>query len=230
MIRYLLFTVIISFPATEFLGQSFSKYYFGGSIGAAIPSNWGEKQFNIGFADVAKPGPHIAFDGRWFYNKRLSLGVDMSYARLGQNRGFWNVSRYGEVALSYTMLQSTIHGCYYFDDRGFMPYTGIGFGAYWLLNNLSFRSAYSGTDADASVKYQTRTLKPGFAPQAGFLVKASKRSFLFIDIKFQIIPNIKPEQVYVLDDWGNNIDVVTQNPHGHQNHWVISAGILFGSK
>lgn len=199
-------------------------------MGGAIPSNWGEKQFDIGFADVARPGPRMSFEGRWFYNKRLSLGLDLAYARLGHDRGFWNVSRYGNVSLNYTMCQSTIHGCYYFDDRGFMPYAGIGFGAYWLLNNLNFKSAYTGTNSDASVVYQTRTLKPGFAPQVGFLAKTSKRSFFFIDVKFQIIPNVKPEQVYVQDELGNYVDVVTQNPHGHQNHWSVTAGLLFGCK
>ena len=213
---------------TDIFGQD--RFFLGGSMGAVIPSNWGEKQFDIGFADVSKTGFRAAMEGRWFYNERLSLGAELALSRFGKDPLFWDVNRYGAIDASYTMGQSTLHGCYYFDSKGFMPYVGMGFGAFGLLNRLDFRSNYVGTSSDASVRYQTQAVKPGYSPQFGFLAQISRRSFFFVDCRFQIIPNIKPSQVYVKDELGNFIDVITQNPHGHQNHWVVSTGILFGGK
>ena len=135
MFCYLLFLL----SAEQLLAQK--HVFLGGSIGAAIPSNIGYKEYGIGFGDVAVSGPRLALEGRWFYNPRLSLGAELAFASFGQNDSFWNVGRYGDVALSYNMAELTAHGIYYFADRGFRPYVGVGFGAYLMANSMTFQSA-----------------------------------------------------------------------------------------
>lgn len=202
------------------------KVFIGGTLGTAIPSNIGQKQYGVGFADVAVAGPRVGLNGIWFYNKRLSLGGEIATSHLGKDPVFWNVQRYGNVEASYNLLQLTASGAYYFDDKGFRPYVGIGFGGYLLANRLDFKSAYAGTDADASVEFRTNVIKPGFAPQVGFLTKISKYAFFYADMKFQVIPNVKAETVYIYDENGYAVDMVTENVHGHQNHWTIVVGVL----
>jgi outer membrane protein W len=219
------FCLLFLVQPKQLVGQK--HVFLGGSIGAAIPSNIGYKEFGIGFGDVAVSAPRLALEGRWFYNPRLSLGAELAFASFGQNNSFWNVGRYGDVALSYNMAQLTAHGIYYFEDRGFRPYAGVGFGAYFMANSMTFQSAYTGTDADASTSYKTFTVKPGVSPQLGFVSPVSKKCLFYTDVKFQVIPRLKAEMVEITDDNGNVIDYVTQNPHGHQNHWVVSIGFLW---
>jgi hypothetical protein len=57
--------------------------FLGGSVGIAVPTNMGEKEFDIGFADVANAGPRISANAFWFYNPRLSLNGEMAYAIFG---------------------------------------------------------------------------------------------------------------------------------------------------
>jgi hypothetical protein len=47
-----------------------------------------------------------------------------------------------------------------------------------------------------------------------------------MDLKCKSSP-LKPEVVYIKDENGVTVDAVTQNPHGHQNHWVLSMGLLW---
>jgi outer membrane protein W len=205
------------------------KWLWGGDIGLAIPSNIGEKEYNIGFKDVAQTGPRISLTSRWFYAKTLTLGAELTFSTFSQNNRFWDINNYGTVKNTYNMGSASIEGDYYFSHDEFRPYVGMAFGAYVLSNSLTFKSAYEGTTEDASASYNTTIFKPGFAPSAGFLLAVSKRSFLYSSLKFEIIPNLKPNIIEETDEYGNT-RTVTQNPHSHENHWSLSIGYLFNTK
>jgi hypothetical protein len=227
-VRYLIACMAVLLTSTDALvSQKNKRWFYGGSVGMVLPSNMGEKEFDIGFANVSRSGPKISFDVRWFYNERLALGGELSVCSFPESRGFWNVGRYGNVDAGYSMGQSSVHGLLFFGDDDIMPYIAMGFGAYYLSNRLKFLSAYTGTNADASIEYKTSHVKPGYTPQVGFMVRVPKRRFFYVDIRFQIVPNIKPTAVYFYDTFGYVIDTAVQNAHGHQNHWVFSAGFLW---
>jgi len=199
--------------------------WLGGNIGFSIPSNIGRSGDQIGFKDVAKSGYQIAFAGRWFYNKRLSLGWDIGYQYQDGNEEFWDVNNFGTATSKYNSAHFLAEGNYYFSHQEIKPYCGVSFGAFMLFNTMTFDSAYTGTDADASVSYKAKQWKPGFKPQAGLLIDLSKRALLDIKTGFVLIPNLEETIETVIDNgWPKTI---IQNPHGNQHQWVISMGLLF---
>jgi len=200
--------------------------WLGGSIGIDQPTNLGSKNNEIGFKDVAATGVKIDMNGHWFYSKRISLGAAISFSHFPQNETLWDVGQYGDVENRYQLMTFSLLGRYYFSHHDFRPFLGIGFGANALLNRLRFESAYSGTTADASVSYYSKTIKPGFTPEVGFLMLLDKKLFLQVNAQFSIIPFLKPEPIAIKQD-GYTVAYVVQNPHGHQNHISLSAGLLF---
>jgi len=217
---FLLF--ILAFSSVAF-GQR--NVWMGGSVGFSLPSNMGRSGEQIGFADVASSGFQIAFTGRWFYNERLSLGWDVGWQFQDGNEEFWDVNNFGNVTSNYNSLHLLAEGNYYFSHNEIKPYCGINFGAFMLFNTMTFDSAYSGTDADASVSYKAKQWKPGFKPQAGLLIDLSKHAVLDMKAGFVFIPNLEESVETVIENgWPKT---VIQNPHGNQHQWVISIGLLF---
>ncbi|MBN2165270.1 MAG: hypothetical protein JW717_03235 [Marinilabiliaceae bacterium] len=198
----------------------------GVALGIVKPSDIANSDA-IGFNDVANAGFNIQTSARWFYSARLSLGCFAEYSFLPQNNEFWNTRNYGTVNNYYRMIQLGMQGHYYFSHKEFMPYTGIGFGANFLMNQLDYLSNYENTDADATVKYTTNDWKPSFSPEIGFLWRIAKKSYFHFNIKYTIIPYLKPTTIEVKDNIGYTINYITQNPHGHQNNINISIGFLF---
>jgi hypothetical protein len=218
--------ILTSFLLIHALITAQRNSWLGGSFGIDQPSNIGNKKNEIGFKDVASTGLKIDMNGHWFYNKRMSLGATFSFSHFPQNEKLWDVGQYGQVDNRYLLMNLMLQGRYYFSHHDFRPFLGIGFGANALLNRLRFESAYSGTTADASVSYHSKTIKPGFTPEVGFLVLLDKKLFLQVNAQFSIIPFLKPEPIAIKQD-GYTVAYVVQNPHGHQNHISLSAGLLF---
>ena len=219
----LLLVLVLAFSSSAY-GQR--GVWMGGNIGFSMPSNIGRSGDQIGFKDVAKSGFQIAFTGRWFYNERLSLGWDIGWQFQGGNEDFWNVNNYGEVTSTYHSVHVLAEGNYYFSHKEIKPYCGVSFGAFRLFNTMVFDSAYTGTDADASVSYKANQWKPGFKPQAGLLIDLSKRAMFDVKAGYVFIPNLA-ETIEPIYENGYPVDYIIQNPHGNQHQWVISMGLLF---
>ncbi|MBI9062966.1 MAG: hypothetical protein JEZ14_13365 [Marinilabiliaceae bacterium] len=223
MRTHTLLLVLILAVSSMAYGQK--DVWMGGNVGFSVPSNIGRSGDQIGFRDVAKSGFQMAFTGRWFYNKRLSLGWDVGGQFQDGNKDFWDVNNFGTVTSNYSALHLLVEGNYYFSHQEIKPYCGVSFGAYILFNTMTFDSAYTGTDADASVSYKANQWKPGFKPQAGLLIDLSKRAMFDIKTGFVLIPNLEETVSTVIENgWPKTI---IQNPHGHQHQWVISIGLLF---
>lgn len=220
----ILFVIIFLVNLSSLPAQK--NVYLGGSAGYSTPLNLGRDKDQIGFHDVAKAGPAVAMNALWFYNERLSLGAEAGYQYNGGSN-FWNVANYGEVSSAYHAFNLLLKGNFYFSDEPFRPYCGIAFGAYYLLNKLDFDSSQAGTANDQSVSYTYKQWKPGYAPEAGFLVELSKHALLDVKARLVMIPNLKEEVVDITDDAGYVIDKITTNPHGNQNHLLLSVGLLF---
>ena len=200
--------------------------FIGGKLGTPIPLNVFTSDEEIGFADVASPGILVGVEGRWMYEKRLSLGAELNYQYNPANSDFWDVARFGEVTANYQTASLLFRGDYYFSHKEVRPYTGIAFGGFFIFNNLTFVSSYTGSDNDKSVSYETRLWKPGFAPEGGVAFKLNRKTLLDLNVKFIFIPNIEPEyETEIINGWPV---VINKNPHVNQHHLQLSATLLFG--
>ncbi len=223
MKRHVLVLLLIIIGCSGTYGQK--NVWMGGSIGFSLPSNVGRSGESIGFKNVAKSGFQFAYAGRWFYGKRLSLGWDVGWQFQDGKEKFWDVNNYGNVTSTYSTIHFLAEGNYYFSHQEIKPYCGISFGAFMLSNTMTFDSAYTGTDADASASYKAKQWKPGFKPQAGLLINLSRRTMFDIKAGFVLIPNLEETVETVFENgWPKTI---IQNPHGNQHQWVISMGLLF---
>lgn len=193
-------------------------YFIGGKLGYSFPTNIGRSSGELGFKDVAENGWQAAFLGKWFYNKRLSLGCDFGY-QIQEGSDFWDVENYGDINTSYHTLRLLANGAYYFSHNEVRPYIGLSFGAYYLINSIDFASSNS---SNQSVTYTAKIWKPGVAPQLGLLIELSKKTLLDIHLQMDIIANM--EAIY----YRNATPDYTENPHENQNQISLNIGLLFG--
>ena len=193
-------------------------YYLGGKIGYAFPSNIGRSSDELGFKDVADNGWQAPILGKWFYNKRLSLGFNLGY-QVQDGSDFWDVDNYGDVSTSYQTLHFLANGAYYFSHDEIRPYLGLSFGAYYLINSIDFASSNINNQ---SITYTAKIWKPGVAPQLGLLFELSKKTLLDIHVQMDVIANM--EAVFHRDA----TPPYTENPHEKQNQISINIGLLFG--
>ncbi|MBN2742907.1 MAG: hypothetical protein JXR39_03335 [Marinilabiliaceae bacterium] len=222
-----IFTIALIFAAISASARRPDGVWFGGGLGLSMPSNLGNKASTLGFSTVAVPGFQAQAEGRWFYASRLSLGGALSASFLAQNDDFWVLRNKGRVSASYTMLSAVAKGHYYFSDDAFRPFAGMAFGVGWLSNSLNYESSLSGTLVDNSIDYINRQFKPLFSPEVGFVMEASPKTFFYVTCAFVVLPDMRPEYVPVTDVYGYTADVVVQNPHGNQNHFNFTIGLLF---
>ena len=194
-------------------------YYLGGKIGYSFPTNIGRSSDELGFKDVADKAWLASFTGKWFYNKRLSLGCDMGYQYQGGS-DIWDVDNYGDVSVSYHTMRLLLNGAYYFSHDEIRPYIGLSFGVYYLINTMDFNAS---NITNKSVSYSAKEWQPGVAPQFGALFELDKKTFLDVHVQMDLIAHLEPN-VIIDPDYG----VVTQNPHGNQNQISLNIGLLFG--
>ncbi|MBK3515905.1 hypothetical protein [Carboxylicivirga marina] len=193
-------------------------YFIGGKVGYSFPTNIGNPDKENGFAKYANNGWQIAFFGKWFYNKSLSLGTDLGYQYQGPGDK-WDVGNYGEFKnASYQTIRLLLNGTYYLSQNDIRPYIGVSFGAYYLINTIDFNA----TQNYQSIEYTAKVWKPGLAPQLGLLFELSKKTMLDIHLQMDIIANM--EAIYHPDAEPD----YTENPHEKQNQISIGIGLLFG--
>lgn len=193
--------------------------FVGGKIGYSMPTNIGRSSDELGFKDVAKNGWQVAFVGKWFYSKRLTLGCDFGYQHQGAGE-IWDVDRYGEVDVSYQTIRLLLEGAYYFSHDEVRPYLGLAFGAYYMINSMDFNAKSS---TNTSVAYRAKEWKPGISPQIGIMFELSDKTMLDCQFHMDLIAHMEPTIIHD-PDYG----MVTQNPHGNQNQLGISIALLFG--
>ena len=223
-LKLLLVWIVLSLFISEMDAQK--GVFIGGKLGTSILLNVFTSEEEIGFADVASPGILVGIEGKWMYEKRLSLGAEFNYQYNPANSDFWDVARFGDVTANYQTASLLFRGDYYFSHKEVRPYTGIAFGGFFIFNNLTFVSSYTGSDNDKSVSYETRLWKPGFAPEAGVVFKLNRKTLLDLNAKFVFIPNIEPEyETEIINGWPV---VINKNPHANQHHLQLSATLLFG--
>ncbi len=223
-LKLLFIWIVMSLFLSEMDAQK--GVFIGGKLGTSIPLNVFTSEEEIGFADVASPGILVGVEGKWMYEKRLSLGAELNYQYNPANSDFWDVARFGDVTANYQTASLLLRGDYYFSHKEVRPYTGIAFGGFFIFNNLTFVSSYTGSDNDKSVSYETRLWKPGFAPEGGVVFKLNRKTLLDLNLKFIFIPNIEPEyETEIINGWPV---VINKNPHANQHHLQLSATLLFG--
>lgn len=219
--RLVIFIILLTtlLPAQNTVAQRRTlNVQMGGRFAYSVPTSQG-KTTSIGFSDVAGNGLLAGYFGRWFYAKRLSLGWDAAYQYQGLDKNFWELGNYGEVKGSYQTIQLLAEGNYYFSHDETRPYAGIVFGGLLLRNTLTFNSS---NILNQSVAYTAQNIMPGFGPQAGCTFQLSRKTTLDLHLRYVLIPNLEP--TYIQDE---NLGLITQNPHGAQNHLSISIGLLF---
>jgi hypothetical protein len=212
-----LFSFLVLFIALTSVSNA-QDYFIGGQLGYAFPTNIGRSSDELGFKDMAENGWQAVFTGKWFYNKRLSLGCDLGY-QFQDGSDFWDVDNYGDVSASYQTVRLLVNGAYYFSHEEVRPYIGLSFGAYYLINSIDFASS---SIINQSIKYTSKIWKPGAAPQLGILFELSKKTLLDIHMQMDIIANM--EAIY----HPNAEPPYTENPHETQNQISINIGLLFG--
>lgn len=212
--------------ASTYARIGYKQYYWGIKGGIAVPTNIGRDSEKIGFADVASAGINAAIKGGWFYNERLALGVEAGYLFFPKKDSFWNVSNRGDMSANYQSSNLLVSGTYFMADDGWKPYISVNFGMNYLRNMIKFESRYAGTDNDASVSYVYNEWKPGFGVALGTAVKISPKAEFVIEASSNIIPFLSEKVAPVVED-GTIVDYVTKNPHGNQNHFLITIGINF---
>lgn len=211
---------------TTFARGNRTDLFWGIKGGAAIPSDIGRDSEKIGFADVASTGINTGIKGGWFYNERLSLAVEAGYLYFPKKSSFWNVANRGNLSANYQSATASVAGSYYMSDDGWRPYISMNFGINYLRNMIKFDSRYAGTDNDASVSYVYNEWRPGFGLSLGTTVQVSSKTWLCIEASSTIIPFLKDKTVPIKED-GVIVDYVTQNPHGNQNHFLVTIGFNF---
>lgn len=209
--------VFIVFISVSILDAKAQDYFIGGKLGYSFPTNIGNADKKNGFAEYADKGWQIAFSGKWFYNKSLSLGTDIGYQYQGQGE-IWNVYNRGEVEASYQTVRLLLNGTYYISRDEVRPYLGMSFGAYYLINTLNFRANQN----YESIAYTAKKWQPGLAPQVGSLFELSKKVILDIHVQMDIIAQM--QAIY----HGDARPDYTENPHEKQNQISINIGLLFG--
>jgi len=220
--------VFIAFLIVEPSKAQKRDVFLGGKIGTAIPLNIKDKN-DIGFGDVAKAGVIVGFRGLWMYEKRLSLGAELNYQYNSPDNGFWYIDpQYGDITVHYRTASLLFSGDYYFSHKDVRPYLGIAFGGFYIFNDLTYVSSYTGTDNDRSVSYKTNLFKPGFAPETGIVFRLSKKTLLDINAKLVFIPNIPDQYENVYDENGVVIKVINKNPHANQQNLQLTVSLLFG--
>ncbi len=220
--------IFMSFLISVHAGAQMRDVFLGGKIGTAIPLNIKDKN-DLGFGDVANAGIMIGFRGLWMYEKRLSLGAGINYQYNPPDYEFWYIDpRYGEITAHYRTASLLLNGDYYFSHRDVRPYLGVAFGGFYIFNDLTFVSSYTGTDNDRSVSYKTNLFKPGFAPETGILFRLSKKTLLDINARLVFIPNIPDQYENVYDENGVVIKVINKNPHANQQNLQLTVSLLFG--
>ncbi len=220
--------IILIFLSVELSEAQRRDIFLGGKIGLTVPLNVKDKD-DIGFGDVANTGVIVGFRGLWMYEKRLSLGAELNYQYNPPDYDFWYINpQYGEISLHYQMASLLLNGNYYFSHKDVRPYLGIAFGGFYIFNDLTYVSSYTGTDNDRSVSYKTNLFKPGFAPETGILFRLSKKTLLDINAKLVFIPNIPDQYENVYDENGVVIKVINKSPQANQQNLQLSVSLLFG--
>ncbi|TRX72373.1 hypothetical protein [Carboxylicivirga sp. M1479] len=193
-------------------------YFLGGKLGYSFATNVGRSSDELGFNDVSKNGWQGAIIGKWFYNRRLTLGFETGY-QYQNGSDLWDVDNYGDVSANYQSIRLLLNGAYYFSHDEFRPYIGLSFGAYYLINTIDFAS---NSNLNQSVAYTAKKWRPGVAPQLGFLVELSRKVFLDLHAQMDLIAHM--EAIYYPDA----IPDYTENPHEKQNQISLNIGLLFG--
>ncbi len=202
------------------------KYIFQTEETVYIISSSGTGAMEAAVANVASPGVLVGVEGRWMYEKRLSLGAELNYQYNPAKQNFWDVGRRGDVTAHYQTVSLLFRGDYYFSHKEVRPYTGVAFGGFFMFNDLMFASTLPEYIDDESVSYTTTLWKPGFAPEGGVVFKLNRKTFLDLNFKFIFIPNIEPEyETEIINGWPV---VINKNPHANQHHLQLSATLLFG--
>ena len=216
--RFILSLMLLGFVFISAI-KAQNKVLWGGGLSAHLPTN-GFGSDDFGFKDVANTGGGVNMGTLWILNPRLSLGSELAYSYFPNDKNTWNQARRGDIKVNYQMINLTAQGNFYLAEEEVRPYLGVAFGLYYLRNMVNFSSNSAGSTIDPSVSYVSNTLRAGFGPEAGVLIKLQKSQYALISLRYTVIPNIEPEYY----------DRVTINPHGKQNHWSLSAKIFFGSK
>lgn len=189
MNRFLL--LIISVFTFSSLSAQYYKdqdYFIGGSVGYQNP---------IGdFGDLAKGGPCFRISGRKMLNKKLSVGAEVSFSFLGQDK-FWDGSHLGSYDVNYNIGSALLRSSYYFDawDRDFRPYVSLAFGYFYYRNEIDFTAASSGTSNDRRTITEN---KVGLSPNIGFLYHISNTWSFNMNLRYTYIPDF-PDSVTAKD-------------------------------
>ncbi|WP_421917810.1 OmpW family outer membrane protein [Marinifilum sp.] len=181
MKRYIFIVLALIF-STESYSQYYKDqtYFVGGSIGY---------QFPLGdFGDQANGGPNFRLSARKMLNKKISVGAEVSFSMLGQDK-FWDGDHRGNYDVDYNIGSALLRASYYFDvwDRDFRPYASLAFGYFYYRNKVDFIANSAGTN---DFKNTLTDHKVGLAPNIGFLYHISDEWSFDMNLRYMYIPNL----------------------------------------
>lgn len=196
----MLLIFVIKYAFTQYRND---KFLVGANFGIAYP--FGD------LSKISKLGYDARFDFKTFINKRIAVGFETGYQRLGGDDEFWDGSKFGEYNVKFEILPVLFSGSYFFEtlDRDFKPYISLAFGYFFFKNRVDFDSAntnpYPSNSAYPSQLYKIKHNKFGVNPSLGFIYMINKRFCFHTNLKLNYIAGF-PETTSVKIERTNVID------------------------
>lgn len=156
-----------------------TKFVLGAGLNYSYPLGDFSKQANSGFG--------IELNGAYILNRKLSVGVEVSYSILPQD-DLWRTNSNDSYEVDYNLASLFFNGTYFIDawDQDFKPYVAIGFGYFMYRQKLNYNS----TNEYNPQQYTIKIDKVGISPIAGFMYYLSRDLLIDTSIKFTYIPGI----------------------------------------
>jgi len=156
-----------------------TKYIIGAGLNYSYPLGDFNKNANSGFG--------IELNGAYVLNKKLAVGMEVSYCKLPQD-DFWRTNNNNSYEVDYNLATIFLNGTYFLDawDIDFKPYLSIGFGYFMYKQDLK----YDSTNIYESHQYTVKINKVGISPIIGFMYYLNKNLLFDANVKFMYIPGI----------------------------------------
>lgn len=185
--------------------QDFRNFRVGTGIGYAAPAGKGSKS---GVLFYLEPGYRI--------NDRIIVGLRVEgavMARTAVVANFSGVKAEGKVSANASY---TVNGQYYFSDKVFRPFAGLGFGVYKMASVKLTGTTSSSTSTSSEV---SEGAKFGLYPRIGF-----DFTHLVFQIEYNLIP--KTNATVVLTDTSGNTTTTTSVTKN--NYLGVKLGFFLG--
>ena len=206
------------------------QVYVGGHLGMAVPLSLGRDDDEISFHDVAKTGFVIYADGMYQMSQAIGVGAELGFRTYpySDERTWSNLTRYGTFEAKYTAFDFALNGRLFLGRKTIRPFLGVAAGGELIMNSIDFvpNSLSSSTHA---TNYDSHFVSACFGFMGGAYFKAGKRTLVSLQVRLNLVPNLKDELIEMTGAQGD-IQTVQRNPHGNQNNLMVTIGLHVGTQ